>query len=100
MWECELCGHTIRRAMNRVPSEKDCRAYRLPNLHLIETVIKGSRRKDRSDWRYTTSSKLNQCGDPRCYVHNHMRVCGGVYLKKASLPTRADYSARMPGKDA
>mmetsp|Transcript_31737 Transcript_31737/g.77358 ORF Transcript_31737/g.77358 Transcript_31737/m.77358 type:complete len:183 (-) Transcript_31737:90-638(-) len=69
-WECSLCGHTIRRSMNRIPSEKDCRAYR----------------KDLSGWRNPVDSKLNRCGDPRCYVHNHMRVCGGSYVRTSPLP--------------
>eukprot|EP00906_Rhabdomonas_costata_P006713 RCo009749 len=27
-WRCSRCGSLVKRAMNRLPSEKDCRAYR------------------------------------------------------------------------
>jgi len=69
-WKCSRCSHEIRRSMNRVPSEKDCRAYR----------------KDLSGWKYALSSPRNRCGDRRCYVHNHMRLCGGAYVRTSEPP--------------
>jgi len=75
VWRCERCGHEIRRSMNREPSEKDCRAYR----------------KDASGWIPATKRPpgMNRCGDPKCFVHNHMRMCGGVYSKCSSPPAES-----------
>mmetsp|Transcript_28066 Transcript_28066/g.39196 ORF Transcript_28066/g.39196 Transcript_28066/m.39196 type:complete len:273 (+) Transcript_28066:56-874(+) len=70
MWKCEKCHHVIRRAMNRPPSEKDCRAYR----------------KDLSGWTLSKDSPRNRCGDRRCYVHNHIRMCGGAYKRLTPEP--------------
>eukprot|EP00466_Bigelowiella_natans_P011584 jgi/Bigna1/79744/fgenesh1_pg.65_\ len=70
VWKCEKCHHVIRRAMNRPPSEKDCRAYR----------------KDLSGWTFSIDSPRNRCGDRRCYVHNHIRMCGGAYKRLTPEP--------------
>eukprot|EP00736_Rhodelphis_marinus_P004932 Rmarinus@m.17548 len=52
-WECDRCGNTIQRAMNRAPSENDC-------------------------WRF---NKFGKCSDSACPVHQHMKHCGGSYIK-------------------
>ncbi|GAB5364120.1 hypothetical protein AAMO2058_000941800 [Amorphochlora amoebiformis] len=65
MWQCDRCCNLIRRAYNRTPSEKDCLYYR----------------KDHSKWKYPLTFKRNRCGDVRCMVHNHIRLCGGQYIR-------------------
>ena len=54
-WKCEQCGKCISRCMNRAPSHKDCRQYRI-------------------DVR-----KMKKCIDPHCQWHGHQFVCGGNY---------------------
>mmetsp|Transcript_27716 Transcript_27716/g.38546 ORF Transcript_27716/g.38546 Transcript_27716/m.38546 type:complete len:359 (-) Transcript_27716:61-1137(-) len=80
VWKCGKCAHVIRRAMNRAPSEKDCRFYR----------------KDLSGWRHN-SANVNKCGDRRCYVHNHLRMCGGEYVRISPEPNAKKQVRRNNG---
>mmetsp|Transcript_745 Transcript_745/g.1246 ORF Transcript_745/g.1246 Transcript_745/m.1246 type:complete len:504 (-) Transcript_745:199-1710(-) len=70
-WQCVRCGALIKRSMNRPPSEKDCRHYRL----------------DGSKWKHDGSLEnariRNRCGDNTCLPHNHIRTCGGEFTKTA-----------------
>eukprot|EP00897_Mesotaenium_endlicherianum_P008825 jgi/Mesen1/7971/ME000422S07128 len=68
-WTCATCQRTIKRALNRTPGPSDCRA-RPPD---------GA-----------------SCGDPRCLWHEHLRTCGGEFVKTAEP---ADYKdKRKRGK--
>eukprot|EP00050_Salpingoeca_kvevrii_P009160 m.307612 g.307612 ORF g.307612 m.307612 type:complete len:412 (+) comp20168_c0_seq1:57-1292(+) len=71
-WTCQRCQNVIKRSMNRTPSEKDCRHYR----------------KDGSLWRHAQTPTTNKCGDRHCLVHNHMRLCGGEYVKTSEPPPK------------
>mmetsp|Transcript_2 Transcript_2/g.5 ORF Transcript_2/g.5 Transcript_2/m.5 type:complete len:365 (-) Transcript_2:30-1124(-) len=87
VWRCDRCDHEIRRSMNRTPSEKDCRAYR----------------KDGSKWLHDggAHNKTNRCGDRRCWIHNHIRLCGGTFVKQSSPSITSDRSKkREPGASA
>eukprot|EP00211_Chloroparvula_japonica_P003070 CAMPEP_0119121340 /NCGR_PEP_ID=MMETSP1310-20130426/2024_1 /TAXON_ID=464262 /ORGANISM="Genus nov. species nov., Strain RCC2339" /LENGTH=528 /DNA_ID=CAMNT_0007110903 /DNA_START=202 /DNA_END=1785 /DNA_ORIENTATION=- len=69
-WKCNRCEKVIKRSMNRPPSEKDCRYYR-------------------RDGRYWDESRNgNKCGDSKCTAHNHIRLCGGTYVKIKSPPEK------------
>jgi hypothetical protein len=57
-WECERCGRLVKRAMNRPPQPADCRA-------------RGG----------ASTSASGGCGDPRCAWHEHLRTCGGAFVK-------------------
>eukprot|EP01012_Entosiphon_sulcatum_P058658 TRINITY_DN8278_c0_g1_i1.p1 TRINITY_DN8278_c0_g1~~TRINITY_DN8278_c0_g1_i1.p1 ORF type:complete len:583 (+),score=92.89 TRINITY_DN8278_c0_g1_i1:41-1750(+) len=88
-WECSRCKQVIKRAMNRPPSEKDCAAYRV----------------DGRLWKHDGKDpSSNRCGDSNCATHNHLRLCGGNWVKTASpgskgnVPTIPDLFAKMPPK--
>ncbi|GAB4819387.1 hypothetical protein N2152v2_006433 [Parachlorella kessleri] len=53
-WRCARCGNLVKRAMNRPPQEADCRG-----------------RMGRGE----------ECADPHCNYHMHIRHCGGTYEK-------------------
>jgi hypothetical protein len=55
-----------------MPSEKDCVKYR----------------KNKTNWSSHTELKQNPCGIRTCYVHNHIRLCGGVWQKIHSPPPK------------
>uniref|UniRef100_A0A6S8ITU9 SprT-like domain-containing protein n=1 Tax=Dunaliella tertiolecta TaxID=3047 RepID=A0A6S8ITU9_DUNTE len=55
-WRCEKCGDFIQRSMNRKPQPADCRGRR---------------------------GKGDDCTDPYCHYHKHLRSCGGQYVKIA-----------------
>ena len=73
-WECDRCHRVKKRSMNRAPSEKDCLRYR----------------KDESGWMAQCPPDRNRCGLSRCDVHDHMRECGGEWIKirEPSLKTK------------
>eukprot|EP01001_Neometanema_parovale_P006159 NODE_2538_length_1395_cov_87.165881_g2413_i0.p1 GENE.NODE_2538_length_1395_cov_87.165881_g2413_i0~~NODE_2538_length_1395_cov_87.165881_g2413_i0.p1 ORF type:complete len:389 (-),score=63.49 NODE_2538_length_1395_cov_87.165881_g2413_i0:137-1303(-) len=75
IWNCDRCRQTIKRSMNRPPTEKDCRHYR----------------KDGSGW---VTGHPNRCGDNHCSYHNHARICGGTWVKTASPAPTATSSAK------
>ncbi|KAA8497360.1 SprT-like domain-containing protein Spartan [Porphyridium purpureum] len=83
VWKCDRCGKVIKRSMNRAPSEKDCRAYRV----------------DGRLWKHDGSPhhNYNRCGDSTCAPHNHIRSCGGVYVK-ISEPAKTPSVKKQPLK--
>ncbi len=64
-WKCDRCQRVKKRSMNRPPSEKDCLRYR----------------KDESGWIPNCPPDRNRCGLSRCDIHDHMRECGGQWVK-------------------
>ena len=68
-WVCINCGDLVQRSMNRPPQKADCRAYR----------------KGRDD---------EDCRDPSCLWHAHMRWCGGRYQKIAGDDDKRKKGAR------
>eukprot|EP00892_Ulva_mutabilis_P012166 jgi/Ulvmu1/9321/UM050_0070.1 len=59
-WECQRCGTTKRRAMNRPPQPADC---------------------------FTRHG--DACQHPKCSFHVHQRTCGGQFIKTREPPPKA-----------
>ncbi|CAM9152212.1 unnamed protein product [Phaeothamnion confervicola] len=71
-WKCRKCFKVIKRAMNRPPSEKDCRAYR------------------------TDPAQRRRCTN--CPYHVHEFCCGGAFDMIAGQPSDPKMPFRGRGR--
>lgn len=60
-WKCEKCENEVRRAVNRKPQEADCARVNIKN---------------------------GMCCDRYCSWHQHLKTCGGEYIKVRGPPSK------------